>query len=68
MAARYSTNRDWEDTTILVNYVDKIVKKVEKYNLQYPEMIPLPSNQEAYKLEDDLTARFIREMRKAPFV
>ncbi|KAM3143576.1 hypothetical protein pb186bvf_004338 [Paramecium bursaria] len=75
LGQRAHVNRSWQDATKIVNYFEIALQKIAKYGnflqiqykgLNYPHTYVPYSKEELQKQEDDITNRFIKEMRKPP--
>jgi len=65
--SKMTANRNWQDQSRVAAYVDKVLRRAEKYYLDYPIHTGGKSSLDTkFQQEDELTQLFIREMRKPP--
>jgi len=62
----WHVERTWEEASKIVAYMTKLSNRVQKYRLEYPLARSFIDAQTAKVLEDEVTERLVREMRKPP--
>lgn len=80
---KLGVERNWEDSSKIVNYMELILNRIKKYcknfvicsfivkitlGLEYPTITNVMDSETANKKVSELTDRFVREMRKPPKV